>query len=211
MVRPHLVIFDLGNVLVHVDTLAVAARLGKASEDSRYHDPVTFLTDVKGRSASLLSDFELGRISPREFFEGVAATYRLNLGFEEFVQIWNSGFSENHAVSSLVLRLAQHVRLFLLSNTNALHFEHIRSTYAVIKKMEEVILSYQVGSLKPSADIYEHALTVAGLPPSRVWYVDDVPEFVDAAAQLGIHAIQYQSAAQLLMSLDAVLNGDSHR
>ncbi|MFQ5918204.1 MAG: HAD family hydrolase [Candidatus Binatia bacterium] len=204
---PELIIFDLGNVIVKIDQLAVAARLARTSEDSRFQDTAVFLPTVRKQSAALLAAFDKGRITPQAFHNEMASTYKLKLDYQEFVQIWNSGFSENHEVSSLVSQLAQHVRLFILSNTNPLHFEYLHSTCPVIKKMEAVILSYQTGYLKPASAIYEHALHLAGLPPERVWYVDDVAEFVDAAVQLGIHAIQFQSASQLSTDLGAVLNG----
>jgi putative hydrolase of the HAD superfamily len=204
---PNLIIFDLGNVIVKIDQLAVAARLARTSEDSRFHDTSVFISTIRKRSAPLLESFDKGRITPQVFHKELASTYNLKLDYQEFVQIWNSGFSENHEVSSLVSQLAQHVRLFILSNTNPLHFEYLHSTCPVIKKMEAVILSYQTGYLKPASAIYEHALNLAGLPPERVWYVDDVAEFVDAAVRLGIHAIQFQSASQLSTDLGAVLNG----
>lgn len=186
----------------------MVSRLGLTSEDTRYHDPAHFLTAIKEGSSSLLSDFDNGRISPREFFERLASDYRLKLSFEEFVDIWNSGFRENHEVSSLILQLSQHVRLFLLSNTNELHFEHLQSACAVIRSMEAVILSYRVGCQKPSEEIYQHALEVAGLSPDRVWYVDDIPEFVDAANGLGIHGIQYSSPTQLKGVFASILKSD---
>jgi len=204
---PELIIFDLGNVIVKIDQLAVAARLAKTSEDSRFQDTSVFMSTIRKRSAALLEAFDKGRITAPAFYEEIASTYKLKLDYQEFVQIWNSGFSENHAVTSLVSRLSQHVRLFILSNTNPLHFEYLHSTCPVIKKMEAVILSYQTGSAKPASAIYEHALQLAGLPPERVWYVDDVAEFVDAAAKLGIHAIQFQSASKLSADLGAVLDG----
>jgi len=208
MERPNLVIFDLGNVIVHVDNLAVAGRLGKTSEDSRYHDPVVLFSEIKGKSSSLLYNFDTGRITPRDFFEGVTSTYRLRLSFAEFVEIWNSGFCEDQDVSSLIRQLARHVRVFLLSNTNSLHYEYLQSSCAVVKEMEKAILSYQVGCMKPAAAIYEHTLEVAGLPAERVWYVDDTPEFVGAASSLGIHGIQFHSATQLKGELAAILNSD---
>ncbi len=73
--------------------------------------------------------------------------------------------------------------------------------------MEKVILSYQFGCMNPAAEIYKHALHTASLPPELVWYVDDVPEFVDAGAQLGIHAIQFRSASQLTTDFNGVLDG----
>ncbi|MFQ5683686.1 MAG: HAD family hydrolase, partial [Candidatus Binatia bacterium] len=188
---PDLIIFDLGNVIVKIDQMAVAARLANTSEDSRFHDTSVFLSTIRKRSSSLLAAFDKGQIAAPAFYQEMASTYNLKLDFQEFVQIWNSGFSENHEVSFLVSRLAQHVRIFILSNTNPLHFEYLHSTLPVIKKVEAMILSYQIGCAKPARVIYEHALRLAGLPPERVWYVDDVAEFVDAGAQLGIHAIQF--------------------
>ncbi len=204
---PELIIFDLGNVIVNIDHVAVATRLANTSDDSRFHEPSVFLSTIRKRSASLLVAFDKGRIAPLAFYEEMASTYKLKLDFQEFVQLWNSGFSENLAVSSLVSRLARHVRLFILSNTNPLHFEYLHSTCSVIKKMEAVVLSYQVGCLKPASAIYEHALHLAGLPPERVWYIDDIAEFAGAAANLGIHAIQFQSASQLSADLGPILNG----
>jgi len=207
MKRPALVLFDLGNVIVNVDHRAVAARFAETSEKTEFRDPAILLSTLTERSASLLRAFDTGQITPRAFYDHMRSAYGLILSFEDFVEIWNSGFSENHEVSNLVTRLTPHVRLFLLTNTNPLHFDYLQSTCPVIHKMEKVILSYQLGCMKPAAEIYKHALHTASLPPELVWYVDDVPEFVDAGAQLGIHAIQFRSASQLTTDFHGVLDG----
>ncbi len=75
--------------------------------------------------------------------------------------------------------------------------------------MEKVILSYELGCMKPSAEIFKHALRTANLAPDLVWYVDDVPEFVVAGAHLGIHAIQFHSARQLSDEFHELLEGES--
>ena len=207
MKRPALVLFDLGNVIVDVDHRAVAARFAETSEKTEFRDPAILLSTITERSASLLRAFDTGQITPWAFYDHMRSTYGLKLSFEDFVEIWNSGFSENHEVSNLVTRLTPHVRLFLLSNTNPLHFDYLQSNCPVIKKMEKVILSYRLGCMKPAVEIYKHALHTASLPPELVWYVDDVPEFVDAGAQLGIHAIQFRSASQLTTDFHGVLDG----
>ena len=207
MKGPALILFDLGNVIVDVDHRAVAAKFAQSSVKVEFHDPAVLLSTITEKDAPLLRAFDTGHITPRAFYDQMRLSYGLELSFEEFVQIWNSGFSENHEVSRLITRLIPHVRLFLLSNTNPLHFEYLQGTCPVIQKMEKVILSYQLGCMKPAAEIYKHALDTAGLPPELVWYVDDVPEFVDAGAQLGIHGIQFLSASQLSGDLDAVLDG----
>ena len=57
---PELIIFDLGNVIVKIDQLAVAARLAKTSEDSRFQDTSVFMSTIRKRSASLLEAFDKG-------------------------------------------------------------------------------------------------------------------------------------------------------
>ncbi len=125
MTPPVLVLFDLGNVIVNVDHRAVAARFAEASEKTEFRDPEVLFATIIEESASLLRAFDTGQITSRAFYDGMKSAYGLKLGFEDFVKIWNSGFSENHEVSSLVRRLSERVRLFLLSNTNSLHFEFL--------------------------------------------------------------------------------------
>ncbi len=57
-------------------------------------------------------------------------------------------------MEEVVTRLAKGYPLFLLSNTNALHFEYIQENYPVLKHFSHFILSYKVGSRKPEKGIY---------------------------------------------------------
>ena len=204
---PELVIFDLGNVIVHVDILSVAGRLGRTSVDPRYHDPAYLLSAVRREQAALLAGFDTGRVSPRQFHEALVSSYGLRVDYGQFVEIWNSGFSEDTAVASMVLQLTRRYRVYLLSNTNPLHFKYLRDTCPVLESMEERIVSYEAGCAKPDAAIYRRALDRSGVPPEMVWYVDDIPEFVRAAGEQGIHAIQFRSPAQLRVELEPILNG----
>ena len=45
--------------------------------------------------------------------------------------------------------------LFLLSNTNELHFTYILERYPIVRIMDELILSFEVGAKKPKKRMYE--------------------------------------------------------
>ena len=195
--RPDLILFDIGSVIIDVDHLEIATRLAKSSEDPRYTGQAEVLAALKSVSAPLINDYDKGNISSEGFYKAMAATYRLNMDFAAFRDAWNSCFRENAGVSSLVSDLAERYRLFLLSNTNAMHYECLRDTFPVIRNVKTAILSYEVHSRKPERAIYEHALKLGSVPAESVWYVDDRIEFVNAAKQLGIHAIQFQSSSKL--------------
>ena len=47
-----------------------------------------------------------------------------NLGYEEFVGIWNGLLSANHDIIPLVERLKPDHHLILASNTDPIHFAH---------------------------------------------------------------------------------------
>ena len=204
--RPELILFDIGSVIIDVNHLEIATRLATSSEDPRYADQAEVLSALQSVSAPLINDYDTGKISSEDFYAQMVVTYRLTMSFEAFREAWNSCFHENVEVSSLVNRLGKQYRLFLLSNTNAMHFECLQTTFPVIKNVKTAILSYEVRSRKPERDIYEHALKLGDVPAESVWYVDDRIEFVNAAAQLGIHAIQFQSAAKLIEEFQPLLN-----
>ena len=206
--RPDLILFDIGSVIIDVDHREIASRLAAASEDPRYTDPTAMLDALISHNAAVINDYDTGRVSSEDFYTTLAAALQLNMDFPAFRDAWNACFRENAAVSSLVDRLSATYRLFLLSNTNAMHFQYLQTTFPVIRNVNTAILSYEVHARKPERAIYEHALKLGGEPAQSVWYVDDRIEFINAAAQLGIHAIQFQSAEQLTETFRPLLNHD---
>ena len=60
---------------------------------------------------------------------------------------------------------------------------------------EVVVDSAFVGTRKPEPEIYALLLRRLGLPGPAVIYIDDMPEFLAAAAGFGIHGIWHQGDA----------------
>jgi putative hydrolase of the HAD superfamily len=78
-------------------------------------------------------------------------------------------------------------RLFLLSNTNELHFNFAKKTYKeMFHPFDDFILSYEVGHVKPEPEIYKAALAKAGCSATQCFYTDDIPAFIEAAARVNI-------------------------
>jgi len=51
------------------------------------------------------------------------------------------------------------------------------------------VVSALVGCFKPGARIFEHAIAESGLPPEDLVFLDDIPRYVNGAANLGIHGV----------------------
>ncbi len=94
-------------------------------------------------------------------------------------------------MEEVVIKLAKNYPLFLLSNTNALHFDYIFGNYPILKHFTKFILSYKVGSRKPENGIYEHLIRQSGVLPGQILFIDDKMPFVTAAQEHGIQAWQF--------------------
>ncbi|MEZ0609877.1 HAD family hydrolase [Fibrella sp. WM1] len=86
-------------------------------------------------------------------------------------------------------------RLFLLSNTNAIHIREVNRRLVSLGKptleelFERVFYSHEVKLLKPDPAIYQHVLTEANLVAEETVFLDDNRANIDAAASLGIRAV----------------------
>ncbi len=197
--------FDLGGVIVDFDHRSIARGLLGAEAGARALASEEVHRWLFDWTTGLNNAFNAGRISPEDFHEAICRKFGLTLPFEGFVKIWNNIFSENQRVSAMIHALSGRFPLFLISNTDPLHFEYIVRRYAVLQKFKAWILSYEVGACKPDEKIFVAASERAGVPPDRSVFIDDVPAYVEAAQSLGFHTIHYTSARTLQNRLSALL------
>jgi putative hydrolase of the HAD superfamily len=189
-------LFDLGRVLVHFDF----KRGYRALEGLCPHPAADIPKLLVG--TGLVERFETGLIEPRDFVRQLSEILSLNASYDEFCRIWSSIFTDPLVPESMLAGLAKRYRLVLLSNTNAIHFEMIRATYGnLLGHFHQMALSYEVKAMKPHPEIYGAAVAMAGCTPAECFYTDDIPAYVDAARDLGIDAVQFESAGQLQREL----------
>ena len=152
-------------------------------------------------NSALEPGYDTGMMTSQEFYQQIIAQFKVSLEFERFARWWNSLFSPMPEMAEVVTRLARSYPLFLLSNTNALHFDYIQENYPVLKHFSHFVLSYKVGSRKPEKGIYEYLLQQAGLAPEQILFIDDKMPFVAAAREHGIQAWQFTSSEALKQQL----------
>jgi len=192
-----LVIFDVGGVLVRLETQRIVHKL--AQETKQPAEALErIVTDPK-----LIEPFELGRSSPKQFFDQLNNRLKLSWGFDQFVEAWNSILSENTDATWLLQRLRERYTLAALSNTNALHDEYIRRSFPVLSLIHHWIVSYQVGLRKPEPEIYQLTLRQADVPPHAAVFIDDTEEHVVVARRLGLMAIHFSDGLRLERELRA--------
>jgi glucose-1-phosphatase len=183
---------DLGNVLVKVDHHRFCRRLAELAG----------LTpgEVYARvfASDLESDYDTGRLTSEEFHRRVAAHFGVALPFPQFSFWWSDIFEPMEGMADLVGRLAGRYPLYLLSNTNALHFTVIRENYPLLQHFQSFILSYEVGSRKPEPGIYQALIRKTGLAPGQCLFVDDKLPFVAAAREQGLQSWHFTSPGEFV-------------
>ena len=200
MKRPAL-IFDFGNVLAFFDfekaTTKLGSRLGLSGQE--LYDRLGPL-GFKQR----LQEYESGRISAITFGEQVSGLIQLVISHEEFAAAWSDIFTANESIIPVVESLkSQGYRLILGSNTNDLHATHFRKQFAAtLAHFDRLILSYEVGHLKPSRDFYHACAVAADSLPEDCVFIDDMPENIGGARAAGLVGLCYQNTRQLIDELD---------
>ncbi len=186
------VIFDLGRVIVPFDFQRGYTRL----------EPLCGLTTAEIRAkigaAGLVPRFESGGMEPEEFVAQLKQSIGLQATYDEFCEIWMSIFLPETLISEeMLVEIRENHRLVLLSNTNRIHFEGILANYPLLRQFDQFVLSYEAGAMKPSPIIYGKAIEAARCEAAECFFTDDIAEYVEGAKQMGIDAVQFESAAQI--------------
>jgi 2-haloacid dehalogenase len=92
--------------------------------------------------------------------------------------------------------------LHALTNWSAETFPHARERFAFLEWFETILVSADVGLIKPDPAIFQLLLERIGRTPAECIYIDDNPKNVGSAAALGFDAITFQRAAQLRAAME---------
>lgn len=180
MTQIRAVFFDLGNVLVFHDDAVLFSRLsawGGAPVDV-----------IRERVLALWDAINRGQLAGDDLRRAVcrAAGSEIPMEPAAFLTLWNCHFRINEAILPHVENLLSRTRVFLLSNTNALHFEPLRKKLPILDRFAGLVLSYELGLAKPDRKIFEAACRKAEVDPEEAAFFDDVPAFTQAALATGM-------------------------
>ncbi len=190
--------FDLGNVLLnfsHPRMCRQMADVAGLTEEAVWQ--VLF-------TSGLELAYERGQIKTDEFYEQFCRETGTRPDFDRLRLAACDIFSVHVGTKRVLSQvLAAGYRLGLLSNTNEMHWNYFaRGRFAMIPTaFEQVVLSFEVGAIKPEPAIYEAAVERAGVSPNEIFFTDDVVGHVDGARALGIDAVQFTTPAALLDAL----------
>jgi glucose-1-phosphatase len=191
------IIFDLGGVIMDIDvkqTLKAFSRLGIKNIE-RYFG--------HGFAASFFSDHEAGRISDEEFLKEIkklltdeGSDGAVEVSDKAVIDAWNALLLQFPPERiSLLKEIKSRYRLFLFSNTNAIHYEKFREIYRssfsgeLEDLFEKAYFSHSLGHRKPDISGFELIIRENSLDPGQTLFVDDAFINVEGALKTGLKGL----------------------
>lgn len=182
------IILDMGGVIMNHNMPECIARFTDILGEEHMKTILGLASDGEGTADSLMELYERGDISTNAFIDGIMQYAQRPTTREEIIAAWNAmhgGIPQERLQLIQSWKDAGH-RLFLLSNNNELHWEHILSQYDM-SMFEYYFASHLLHLSKPDPRIYEAVdkqLREWGCE-SPFYFVDDILINRETAEQLG--------------------------
>jgi len=190
------VIFDLGKVLINFDFSSFWVSIG-AEKCERFLD--------EAQEPILL--FEASRISRQRFYNEVKKIYNFDMNRQDFEKIWCNVFSEKSQMIEMAKKINRKYEIFIFSNTDEIHFPYIWEKFPSIHFFKEnLMLSYEIGSVKPELDSYEMALNKFDLKFEECLFIDDRPINIQVAESLGMKGILHEEFEETKEKISEILD-----
>ena len=184
------IIFDYGNVIFLIDfkrTQHTFTELGIANAEQFFahtnHDP-------------LFNDFEQGLITAAEFRDGFRrVTDKPYLTDTQIDDAWNTLLIGVPPVNhEILLKVKEKYRSFLLSNNNEIHYtwimKYLQREFSISSNnsfFEKDYYSHLMKMRKPHPNIFELVMKENNLIPFETLFIDDSPQHIKTADELGLH------------------------
>ncbi|MPM13729.1 D-ribitol-5-phosphate phosphatase [bioreactor metagenome] len=194
------IIFDLGGVILDIDftvTQREFAKLGLKNIEStfgQYHQ------------IGFFDQFDRGEIDEEEFLGNAKELFPDAVTTQQIKDAWNAMlFDLPPHRFELLKELGKKYRLFLMSNTNIIHYKEyqdiIRKTYGISgldELFEKAYYSFLVGMRKPEDRFFNLILNENGLAANETLFIDDTSTNTDAAEKLGVKGLWLQPGNDII-------------
>jgi len=197
------IIFDMEGVLMKTGDMDLPACWAKA-----LNAPYDAVRDVFFSEMNDKAD--LGVVSQKEFDHYLVTSLGLDMDMMPRVQkVIDKQCYIDQELADKILELKQTYKIGLLSNYSKMLRDKIENDWDINHLFDDIIISYEVGLIKPDPAIFDLALSRLGISAHDTVFIDDRIKNIHGARQHGIHAIHYQTREQALADLNAVIEAEN--
>jgi glucose-1-phosphatase len=139
---------------------------------------------------------ERGELSSDEAIDAVVEALGGGIDRGDLRRAWAQAFVPDPELLALVRQVRRPTALF--TNNGPLIEECLaHELSSVITAFDRLVVSWRLGVTKPSPEAFRRATTALGVAPEAVFFVDDSPACVAAAAEAGWSAHEYRGTCRL--------------
>jgi putative hydrolase of the HAD superfamily len=197
------IVFDLGGVIEEVYPNRVVEMLSNLG----FINPEQFYSLV-GQSR-YCNEFETGHLSKDKFVEYVLSLSQVETTYNDIINAWhaNQGGVKEQTLDVLQ-ELKKHYDLYILSNTNEIHYEYICDKFQIEhgfdfeSLFEGIYLSFQIGYRKPNQESFDYVFNQSIKNENKdISYIDDLHINCESAARFGVKTIAHQTNKPLSIDI----------
>jgi len=187
------IIFDFGNVLLEWNPRLVYRRYfpdNEAAMEQFFHE-VNFM------------DWNAQQDKGRTFADGVKELSKQFPQYSHLIQAyhehWKDSIGDSFTGTVEILKRLKKAGypLYGLSNWSAETFPYAREQYDFFGLFDDIVISGEVGMVKPEPEIFEITLQRISKPAHECLFIDDAPANIEQARRMGFTTILFQSSEQL--------------
>ena len=162
-------------------------------------DPIRdrqFIEDILGQA-------NLGLINDETFHQQM--TDQLGISLAEWRHAVITAEQPNEELLNYIVDLHGSYKTAILSNANKGVVERRIGGHWLEEGFDELIISADIGLIKPDPQIYQYATDKLGVDPQEIVFIDDKTTFLEPAEALGIKTVHYQNFEQSRAELEKIL------
>jgi putative hydrolase of the HAD superfamily len=191
--------------------------IGGVLERTEDHSPRETLAAKLGCSTRGLSHLifghsdqyriQLGQISWEEHYDNIANA--LEIPKDSVEDVLADFFAHDRLDRELVeyiRTLKQDHTIAVISNYTNILRGKINELWQIGDVFDELIISAEVGIMKPNPGIFQIALERTASRPEEAVFIDDFIENVEGAQNIGMHAILFETPNQTIHDLNTLIN-----
>jgi glucose-1-phosphatase len=139
--------------------------------------------------SDLNAEFERGFLNPEEMRDRMSQAVGQELELNALANAYADIFTLNEPMLGILDALKdQGKRLVLLSNTSVWHFDFIWERWPILQKLDDHVVSYKSGAIKPEPGIFHALLPLLQCPPENAFYTDDIVDYIRVGREHGLQA-----------------------
>lgn len=194
------IIFDMGSVILNLDFLKTELAFAEYGIGN-FNQYYTLQT-----ATPVFEQLETGKISPEDFYDVFRKITLSTISNQQIEIAWNAMLLDFPTERiSLLKELRSKYQIYLLSNTNEIHYRHIMKIFKEQNDGEDfndifikAYYSHQLGMRKPDKIIFETVLKDADLLAGETIFIDDAIANIESAKSTGLQTIHLPSPKTIL-------------